>query len=74
MATISAVLKAPSAARISIAPGETIGSVTVTAVQDELDEDDELKRWRCDLMEHQCVGTFTHDPASLERFFLPADT
>jgi len=32
----------------------------------ELDKDEELKRWRADLMEHKCVGEFTHDPMSLD--------
>ncbi len=32
----------------------------------ELDGDEELKRWRADLMEHRCVGMFTHDFASLD--------
>jgi len=32
----------------------------------ELDKDEELNRWRGDLMEHNCVGRFTHDPSSLE--------
>ena len=32
----------------------------------ELDKDEELKKWRAELKEHGCVGTFTNDPASLE--------
>ncbi len=32
----------------------------------ELDKDEELQRWRSELMEHKCVGTFTHDPTSIE--------
>jgi internalin A len=32
----------------------------------ELDDDEELKRWRAELMEHRCVGTFTYDAASLD--------
>ena len=32
----------------------------------ELDRDGELKRWRAELMEHRCVRTSEHDPASIE--------
>lgn len=32
----------------------------------ELNDNEDLKRWRAELMEHKCVGTFTHDAASLD--------
>ena len=32
----------------------------------ELNDDEELKRWRADLLEHRCAGKFTCDPGSLD--------
>ena len=32
----------------------------------ELKDDDELKQWRAEIMEHSCIGTFTSDPGSLD--------
>ncbi|MEE8585150.1 MAG: DUF4062 domain-containing protein, partial [Acidobacteriota bacterium] len=32
----------------------------------ELDNDEELKKWRAELQEHKCVGKFTHKPKSLD--------
>jgi hypothetical protein len=32
----------------------------------ELDKDEDLKKWRAELKEQMCVGTFTHDPSSLD--------
>jgi internalin A len=32
----------------------------------ELNSDEELKRWRAELKEHQCAGSFTCDPATLD--------
>ena len=32
----------------------------------ELDDDQELVSWRAELMEHRCIGRFTHDSVSVE--------